>query len=73
MDYLTHLYHERTVRSVANSTRRDGIELLGLAAEIPIETEIQVFPLAEANQALCALKHGHINGAGVLDISSSVP
>jgi propanol-preferring alcohol dehydrogenase len=67
IDYAV-LYHERTVRSVANSTRKDGEELLKLAAEIPIHTETQVFPLKEANQALKALKHGEINGAGVLEI-----
>jgi len=67
IDYAA-LYHERTIRSVANSTRRDGEELLKLAAEIPIHTETQVFPLEEANQALKALKHGEINGAGVLEI-----
>ena len=68
IDYAV-LYHERTVRSVANSTRKDGEELLKLAAEIPIHTETQVFPLKEANQALKALKHGEINGAGVLEIT----
>ena len=67
IDYAT-LYHERTIRSVANSTRRDGEELLKLAAAIPIHTETQVFTLEEANQALKALKHGEINGAGVLEI-----
>ena len=68
IDYAV-LYHERTVRSVANSTRKDGEELLKLAAEIPIHTETKVFPLKEANQALKALKHGEINGAGVLEIT----
>jgi propanol-preferring alcohol dehydrogenase len=60
------LYRERTLRSVANATRRDAVETLRLAAEIPIETEIQVFPLAEANKALFLLKQGRVNGAGVL-------
>ncbi|MFQ6078517.1 MAG: zinc-dependent alcohol dehydrogenase family protein, partial [Thermodesulfobacteriota bacterium] len=46
------IYHERTVRSVANSTRQDAEDLLHLAAEIPIKTEVQVFPLEEANCAL---------------------
>lgn len=69
MDYGNYLYHERTIRSVANSTRRDGEELLKIAAEIPIHTETQLFPLEEANQALQALKHGRINGAGVLEIT----
>jgi len=69
MDYLNYLYHERTIRSVANSTRRDGEELLKIAAEIPIHTETQLFPLEEANQALQALKQGGISGAGVLEIT----
>ena len=64
------LYHERTIRSVANSTRQDGIEFLKLAAEIPIRTEVEVFPLTEANRALQLLKAGHIRGAGVLRLDS---
>ena len=62
------LYGERTVRSVANSTRQDAVELLRLAAEIPIHTEVEVFPLREANQALQLLKAGKVKGAGVLRI-----
>ena len=69
MDYVKHLYHEKTIQSVANSTRLDGRELLSLAAEIPIQTEIQRFSLEEANEALLALKTGKINGAGVLEIN----
>jgi propanol-preferring alcohol dehydrogenase len=68
LDYAEHLYHERTLRSVANSTRRDGEEFLKIAAEIPIKTETTLFPLREANQALQALKASQINGAGVLAI-----
>jgi propanol-preferring alcohol dehydrogenase len=68
MDYVRHLYHEKTIRSVANSTRADGKELLALAVEIPIHTEIQRFSLQEANEALLALKTGKINGAGILEI-----
>ncbi|HPC74416.1 MAG TPA: zinc-dependent alcohol dehydrogenase family protein [Syntrophales bacterium] len=66
LDYMKHLYDERTMRSVTASTRRDGNELLEAAAEIPIRTEIQSFPLAEANRALQLLKAGRIDGAGVL-------
>jgi propanol-preferring alcohol dehydrogenase len=69
MDYSL-LYHERTVRSVANSTRDDARELLELAAEIPVQTEIQVFELEQANAALQALKHSRIAGAGVLRVAS---
>jgi propanol-preferring alcohol dehydrogenase len=68
MDYAKHLYHERTVRSVANATRRDGEELLQLAAEIPIQTTTTAFPLKEANKALQLLKSSKIDGAGVLKI-----
>jgi propanol-preferring alcohol dehydrogenase len=60
------LWHERTIRSVANSTRQDVTELLQVAAEIPIKTEIERFSLDQANEALLRLKRGEINGAGVL-------
>lgn len=60
------LYHERMVRSVANATRDDARQLMQLAAQIPIRTEVQTFPLADANRALLALKRGEIHGAGVL-------
>lgn len=69
MDYQKHLYYERTVRSVANSTRKDAEDLLSLAAEIPIRTEVQEFQLEEANRALLLLKQGKIQGAGVLRVS----
>lgn len=62
------LYHERTVRSAANSTRRDVTELLALAAQIPIRTEITTYPLSEANRALQDVKHSLVNGAAVLQI-----
>jgi propanol-preferring alcohol dehydrogenase len=68
MDYQKYLYHERTLRSVANATRPDGEDLLKIAAEIPIRTTTQVFPLAEANQVLRLLKEGQISGAAVLKI-----
>src|SRR5574341_853412 len=62
MDYSL-IYHERTLRSVANSTRQDVRDLLELAAAIPLHTETEVFPLAEANRALQLLKAGKTNGA----------
>ena len=68
LDYMQHLYFEKTLRSVANSTRKDGEELLKLASEIPIRTQVTVFPLREANRALQLLKQGKINGAGMLEI-----
>jgi propanol-preferring alcohol dehydrogenase len=63
------IYHERSVRSVANSTRRDAEELLKVAAEIPIRSEVQAFPLEAANQALQALKDSQIDGAAALRMS----
>jgi len=69
MDYVKYLYHERTLRSVANATRQDGEELLRIAAEIPIRTTTQVFPLEEANKTLQLLKKGKISGAAILKIS----
>jgi propanol-preferring alcohol dehydrogenase len=64
------LYEERMIRSVANNTRRDGEDFLRIAAEIPIQTRVQIFPLNEANRALNALKNDAIQGAAVLQISS---
>jgi propanol-preferring alcohol dehydrogenase len=62
------LYGERVVRSVANNTRQDGHDFLKVAAEIPIHTEIEVFPLDQANRALNSLKNDAIRGAAVLKI-----
>ena len=62
------LYHERTVRSVANLTRRDAEEFLPLAAEIPVRTDVEVFPLEEANEVLQRLKRSEVRGAAVLKI-----
>jgi alcohol dehydrogenase, propanol-preferring len=64
------LYQERMIRSVANNTRKDGEEFLHLAAEIPIRTHVQVYPLREANRALHALKSDAIAGAAVLQVRS---
>ena len=64
------LYQERMIRSVANNTRRDGEEFLSLAAEIPIHTKVRLYPLAEANSALNALKNDAIPGAAVLQVDS---
>lgn len=70
LDYQL-LYHERVVRSVANNTRQDGEDFLKTAAEIPIRTQTQVFPLSETNAALNALRHDAIRGAAVIRISDS--
>ena len=69
LDYEKHLYHEKILRSVTASTRRDGIELMELAGEIGIETTTREFPLDQTNEALQRLKAGKINGAAVLKIS----
>ncbi|MFN2532335.1 MAG: zinc-dependent alcohol dehydrogenase family protein [Pyrinomonadaceae bacterium] len=62
------LYDERVVRSVANNTRDDGHEFLKEAAAIGVRTHVQTFGLADANEALIALKHDAIRGAAVLVI-----
>jgi propanol-preferring alcohol dehydrogenase len=62
------LWWERSLRSVANFTRADASAFLALAAEIPVRTATEVFPLAAANEALQRLAAGEIHGAAVLDI-----
>jgi propanol-preferring alcohol dehydrogenase len=62
------LWGERSVRSVANLTRRDGEEFLALAPEVPVRTEVRPFPLEKANEALVALRRGEIRGAAVLHV-----
>lgn len=68
MDYGKHLYFERKMLSVANATRKDGEELLKIAAKIPVRTTVQTFPLEAANDVLKQLKAGQVNGAAVLKI-----
>jgi alcohol dehydrogenase, propanol-preferring len=60
------LWQERTLCSVANLTRRDGKEFFGLAPRVPVQTTVQIFPLAEANAVLSRLRSGQIHGAAVL-------
>jgi len=60
------LWEERVVRSVANLTRRDGEEFLALAPRVPVQTEVETFPLAAANEALGRLRRGELRGAAVL-------
>ena len=69
IDYAKLLYHERKVASVANATRRDAEELLALAAEIPLKTEVEIFTLRDINAALAKLKRGEIRGAGVVEMA----
>ena len=66
LDYAKLLWDEKEIKSVANITRKDALEFLPLAAEIPILPEVQEFSLEEANEALILLKEGRIQGAGVL-------
>jgi propanol-preferring alcohol dehydrogenase len=60
------LWEERTVTSIANLTRADGAEFLALAPRVPVRTDIETFPLADANQALSRLRSGGLTGAAVL-------
>jgi propanol-preferring alcohol dehydrogenase len=60
------LWGERAIRSVANLTRADGEEFLALAPTVPVRTEVETFPLEEANQALDRLRRGELRGAAVL-------
>jgi alcohol dehydrogenase, propanol-preferring len=60
------LWGERVIRSVANLTRRDALEFLQLAPQVPIKTHVEAMPLAQANEALRRLRQGEINGAAVL-------
>ena len=62
------LWGERTIRSVANLTRRDGTEFFELAENLHIKTEVELFPLEKANEALDRLRAGDINGAAVLSL-----
>ena len=69
MEYAL-LYEERTLRSVANSTRDDVREMLEIAAKIPIRTEVETFALEETSEALVKLKKSEIRGSGVVVITS---
>ena len=60
------LWGERTLRSVANLTRKDGTEFLALAPRVPVRTEVETFDLTDANEALQRLRSGQIRGAAVL-------
>src|SRR5258707_2989378 len=64
------LWGERSLGSVANLTRQDGEEFLKIAPEVPVRTEVEVYPLAQANEALKAIRGGRLRGAAVLDIGN---
>lgn len=68
LDYHRHLWMEREIRSVANITGTDIATFLPLAAAIPIVTEVEIYPLERANEALVALKRQSVRGAKVLRV-----
>ena len=63
------LWEERTVRSVANLTRRDGLDFFTAAPQVPVRTQIERFRLEPADEALQRLKSGRIQGAAALVVS----
>jgi propanol-preferring alcohol dehydrogenase len=62
------LWEERVIRSVANLTRQDGKEFLWLAPQVPVRTDVKVFPLEQAGEALEQLRNGEFTGAAVVKI-----
>jgi alcohol dehydrogenase, propanol-preferring len=64
------LWGERSIRSVANLTRRDGDEFLDLAPRVPVRAEVRPYPLEQANDALDAVRSGRIHGSAVLEVSA---
>jgi alcohol dehydrogenase, propanol-preferring len=65
------LWGERSVRSVANLTRRDASEFLALAPRVPVRTEVQSYALQDTAQALEDTRHGRVQGAAVIEIEGS--
>ncbi|MFT5501348.1 MAG: propanol-preferring alcohol dehydrogenase [Woeseiaceae bacterium] len=72
IDYSDHLWQEKELKTVANVTSHDIKALLKIAAAAGIRPEVQVYPLDQANKALCELHAGHVRGAKVLAIGDSV-
>ncbi|MGL4961358.1 MAG: zinc-dependent alcohol dehydrogenase family protein [Inquilinus sp.] len=66
------LWPERTIRAIANLTRRDAEDFMAIAAEVPIQTETLALPLDQANEALARLREGRLTGAAVL-VPGSAP
>jgi len=60
------LWEERSIKSVANLTRQDGDELLEIAPKVPVKTEVQLYKIEQANEALNDLRSGKVHGAAVL-------
>ena len=71
LDYGSHLWMEKEIKSVANITRQDVKDFLKLAAQIPIHPEVKEYALEDANSALLDMKFGAIKGAKVLRVLSS--
>ncbi|MCI4445422.1 MAG: zinc-dependent alcohol dehydrogenase family protein [Candidatus Aminicenantes bacterium] len=69
LDYQKELYFEKSLKSVANATRQDGVEFLKIASEIPVDADVQIYPLEKANEALLDVKQSRIKGTAVLKIS----
>jgi alcohol dehydrogenase, propanol-preferring len=63
------LWGERSIRSVANLTRRDAVEFLALAARVPVSTVVETRPLEQANEALTQLREGRVQGSLALTIA----
>jgi len=63
------LWGERSLASVANLTRRDGEEFMALAPQVPVRTEVELYPLEEANEALDSIRSGSLRGAAVLQVN----
>jgi propanol-preferring alcohol dehydrogenase len=64
------LWEERSIESVANLTRKDGIDVMRLAPEVPIQSSITTYPLSKTNEALQDLREGNFDGSAVIDIAS---
>jgi propanol-preferring alcohol dehydrogenase len=60
------LWGERVLKSVANLTRHDGEAFFNLVAELPLQTHVRTFALADANEAIHAVREGRVSGAAVL-------
>ncbi|MBU6410169.1 MAG: zinc-dependent alcohol dehydrogenase family protein [Verrucomicrobia bacterium] len=60
------LWQERSISSVANLTRQDGMDFFKMAPRVPVKTSVQTFPLCQANTVLDRLRNGKIHGAAVL-------
>jgi propanol-preferring alcohol dehydrogenase len=69
LNYERHLFYEKNIHSVTANTREDGVELLKVAAAIPVRPRVHMYPLEKANQALQDLKADRIQGTGCLQIA----